>query len=62
MPQVDAIQTDIEMYCTYSLRLEREWVIIGDNWMSNTIQKGIITQFVHAVQSENLPKTVMSMD
>ncbi len=56
MPQVDAIQTDIEMYCTYTLRLEREWVIIGDNWMSNTIQKGIITQFVHAIQSENCAK------
>lgn len=50
---VDAVQADIEMYCTYNLRLEREWVTIGDNWMSNTIQKGIITQFVHAVQREN---------
>lgn len=50
---VDAVQVDIEIYCTYNLRMEREWVIIGDDWMSNTIQKEIITQLVHAVQSEN---------
>lgn len=37
---------------TYDLPKEQEWIRRQDNWMSKTIQNGIIEQFAHAIQRD----------
>ncbi len=46
----DGVLYELMMERTYNLPKEREWMMRGDNWMSDTIQNEIISQFAHAVQ------------
>lgn len=42
---------------TYNLPKEREWVMRRDNWMSDTVQNEIISQFAHAIQRKIISRS-----
>lgn len=47
----DSILYKLMLERTYSLPVEREWMMRWDNWMSNTIRNEIIAQFAYSVQN-----------
>ena len=52
----DGILYELMLERTYNLPKEREWVMGQDNWVSNTIQNEIISQFAHSVQSTTVSR------